>query len=96
MGINKVMWTNIIRMVGLLTMLIPVTESVEYKIGMIVERHCCHWSALYRSGGAVNIAMDHLRANHILDGVDFRYFMILSTVFKANRYIFIGGSSGQN
>ena len=56
---------------GLLTF-IPSTISVEYKIGMIVARNCCHWTGLYRVGGAMNIAMDHLRNNNIVNGVDFR------------------------
>ena len=61
-----------LRLLGLL-IFIRSTISVEYKIGMIVARKCCHRTSLYRTGGAVNIAMDHLRANNIVNGVDFRY-----------------------
>ena len=61
-----------LRLLGLL-IFIRSTISVEYKIGMIVARNCCHRTSLYRTGGAVNIAMDHLRANNIVNGVDFRY-----------------------
>ena len=48
---------------------------VEYKIGMIVQKECCAWHAMYKVGGAINIALDQLREDHVIDNVTFRYLI---------------------
>ena len=61
-----------LRLVGLIV-LMEGSCAEEYKIGMIVQKECCHWSAMYRIGGAMILAMDQLKEDHvIIDDVDFR------------------------
>lgn len=49
-----------------------VVYPVEYKIGMIAQRYCCAWHSMDIIGGAWNIALDHLREDKVVDGVNFR------------------------
>ena len=56
-----------------LLMVLVVSRCREYKIGMLVQTECCHWTSMYRVGGAINIAMDHLREDQVIHDANFRY-----------------------
>ena len=56
-----------------LLMVFVVSSCREYKIGMLVQTECCHWTSMYRVGGAINIAIDHLREDQVINDANFRY-----------------------
>ena len=56
-----------------LLMVFVVSSCKEFKIGMLVQTECCHWTSMYRIGGAINIAMDHLREDQVINDANFRY-----------------------
>lgn len=51
---------------------VSLSFEEDYIIGILARKNCCQWDSISRIGGAMNIAIDHLRKDHVVDGANFR------------------------